>query len=194
MIVGLNVFNLIRDTNESQNKKCTVYISPSKQTENTYAAGDTTEAEQMYKVGERVYEILQDKGIDVYMPELSYDSLSRRVKQSERYGAQVYVAIHSNAGGGEGTECFYNTENPKSKALAECVYEKAADITPTEDRGLKDGKTQNLYEVITPECASCLLEVEFHDEKNKAQWICENTEKLAKAIADGIIEYLTEKE
>lgn len=175
---------------KEKTKSFDVYISPSKQVDNEYAAGDTTEAEQMYLIGERVCEILEDRGISVYMPDVNSDSLSARVDQAKRYKAKAYVAIHSNAGGGEGTECFYNENSEESRSLAENVYSRAASVTPTEDRGLKSGNKANLYEATEPTCASCLVEVEFHDDEDKAIWITEHTEELAVAVADGITEYL----
>jgi len=72
------------------------------------------------------------------------------------------------------------------------ILQAVADLTPTEDRGMKlgtGGENAELYEVINPQMACCLLEVEFHDQTDLASWIINNTEALGKAIADGIMIY-----
>lgn len=173
-----------------------VFLSPSNQSDNAYAAGGSvTEASAMRSLSESIKKVLEDNGITVYIagPE---DTLEQKVNTANDLGVGVYVAVHSNAGGdsggGEGTECFYNPDTRGSKTLAEYVYNKVAELTPTEDRGLKGGTEEEhyLYEVDHPDMANCLLEVEFHDTQKHAQWILDNEKDIANCIADGIMKYL----
>ncbi len=173
-----------------------VYLSPSTQYDNLYAHDNaTTEAAAMIDLASRVKAKLEAQGFKVYMcgPE---DSVKSKVAQGNQLKCGAYVALHSNSGGesgsGEGTECFYNTNIAGSKALAECIYNNVAALTPTEDRGLKDQTQRDLYEIEATNnvTACCLLEVEFHDIPNLAQWIMDHQEDSAQAIANGIITYL----
>lgn len=167
-----------------------VYLSPSNQWDNEYTGVDTTEAEQMRCVAEKVRAYLIDKGLKVYMAGEDL-SLVEKVDLANDLGVGIYVSIHSNAGDGlgEGTECFYNSRIAGSKQLASFVYNRVAAATPTDDRGIINVHDTELYEIQNTEMASCLVEVEFHDIKEHAQWIVDNTDALAEAIGDGIMEY-----
>ena len=69
-----------------------------------------------------------------------------------------------------------------------------AALTPTDDKGLIDGSDSNSenyqYEVGANKSPSCLIEVEYHDGPNVAQWILDNEDNIASALAQGICSYL----
>ena len=180
---------------DSEEFKPVIYLSPSNQTDNAYASGDTTEAKAMRSVSDSARKYLEQNGITVYTAREDY-SLQEKVEFANENNVTAHVAIHSNAGGesgsGEGTECFYNPEIYGSKILAEYIYGKVSRLTPTEDRGMFNGAegTTYLYEVATSKAASCLLEVEFHDTAEHAKWIIEHTDELGRAISDGIMQYI----
>ncbi len=179
-----------------EEKPLAVYLSPSNQTDNVYAGRQTdTEASVMRAIAEVTKRELEKQGVEVYMA-TEEDSLADKVNTANGLRVGTYVAIHSNAGGssgyGQGTEIYYNVDISGSRILAKNVYNAVADLTPTEDRGMKlgtGGENAELYEVINPQMACCLLEVEFHDQTDLASWIINNTEALGKAIADGIMIY-----
>ncbi len=172
-----------------------IYLSPSNQTDNPYAAGNTTEAEMMRNVSESVKKYLEQNGVTVYVAEPGF-SLQEKIDFANENNVTAHVAIHSNAGGdsggGEGTECFYNPKVLGSKVLAEYIYSRVSRLTPTDDRGMFDGTQGSayLYEVATSEVPNCLIEVEFHDSIERAQWIIDHTDELGKSIADGIMQYI----
>lgn len=172
-----------------------VYLSPSTQYDNLYACDNsTTEAAAMIDLAKRIKALLEADGYTVYMCG-EKDNVRQKVAAGNQLRCGAYIALHSNSGGesgnGQGTECFYNTKVPGSRALAECVYNNMAALTPTKDRGLKDETQRDLYEVYNNITACCLLEVEFHDIPQYAQWILDNQDASAKAIADGIKTYLS---
>ena len=179
-----------------EEKPLAVYLSPSNQTDNPYAGSSTeTEASVMRAVAEVTKRELEKQGVEVYMaaPE---DSLVDKVNTANGLRVGMYVAIHSNAGGasgyGHGTEIYYNADIRGSRILAKNVYNAVAELTPTEDRDMHlgtGGENAELYEVINPQMACCLLEVEFHDQADLATWIINHTEEIGKAIADGIMIY-----
>lgn len=173
-----------------------IYLSPSNQNDNIYAVGEVTEATVMREVSESTKKYLEQNGITVYVAQTDY-SLQQKIDFANENDVTAHVAIHSNAGGdsgsGEGTECFYNPKVYGSKVLAEYIYNRVARLTPTDDRGLFDGTdgTSYLYEVATSEMPNCLLEVEFHDSQEHAQWIVDHTDEIGKSIADGIMQYIS---
>lgn len=174
------------------NNSNTVYLSPSNQVDNTFAVGDTNEAAECRKIAEKTAAILQQSGITVIIAEETASLQDKTAMGANNYGA--YVAIHTNQGQGVGTDCFYNSASEASKALAQAVYDPVAELTPTADRGLMDGSQSDSetyqYEVAENSSPCCLIEVEFHDGENVGQWILNNEDAIAQAIATGICNYL----
>ncbi|MBQ8927674.1 MAG: N-acetylmuramoyl-L-alanine amidase [Oscillospiraceae bacterium] len=171
-----------------------VFLSPSTQYDNIYACdGVTTEAVAMIDLAKRVRDLLEADGYTVYMCG-EEDSIKEKVTQGNALKCGAYVALHTNSGGesgyGQGTECYYNSQLAGSYELAENIYNRVAELTPTEDRGLKDETQRDLYELLNNHGACCLLEAEFHDIDEYSQWILDNKDELAKAIKEGIVAYL----
>ena len=170
----------------------TVYLSPSNQTDNKFYTGDTTEAAVCRIVAEKVKTILEQSGYTVLIAGEN-DTLETKTAMGANNLA-AYVAIHTNAGDGVGTDCYYNGNSAQSKALAQAVYDPVAELTPTDDGGLIDGaqsgSDSQVYEVSSNQSPACLIEMEYHDGPNVAQWILDNEDKLAQAVATGILNYL----
>ena len=199
---------------ESAGKKV-VYLSPESDTSKVYAIWDRndpvksqyTEHIQMSLVADKVKQILEQKGYEVYIadPKLSIRDKDKndqpqdhRGAEAKRLGADAYVAIHSNAapsansGSVQGATCYYNGNNDGSKELSDFIYKRLSKLTPTKDRGsLDDMKTLKPFaEVRLPVMANVLIEVEFHDYAAYAQWIVDNIDGIAECIAFGIDDYL----
>ncbi|HAJ98259.1 MAG TPA: hypothetical protein DCO72_11055 [Ruminococcus sp.] len=175
-----------------------VFLSPSTQENNEYACDPTISEEQvMFDLANRVSMLLQADGYTVYMCSRD-DNVKAKVKQGNTYGCGAYVALHSNSGsdgpGGSGTECYYNTEIEGSEDLAQNIYNRVAELTPTEDRGLKDQNQRDLYEILNNRYPCCLLEVDFHDNEEQSQWIIDNLDETAKCICDGIEAFLKSRD
>lgn len=170
-----------------------VYLSPSNQQDNAYYLGDTNEAVVTREIAEKVKVILEQSGLTVVIADENA-SLEDKVAMGNSNAFAAYVAIHSNAGEGVGTDCYYNGNSAQSQALAQAVYDPVAALTPTADRGLIDGaqtgSDSRNYEVSDNNSPCCLIEMEFHDGPNVAQWILDNKDNLAQAIATGICNYL----
>ncbi len=181
-----------------KNNTNAIYLSPSTQEDNLYACDESINEEMvMFDLANAVRALLEADGYTVYMCE-DTDNVKNKVVKGNELGCGAYIALHSNANenevGGQGTECFYNSTITGSRALAENVYNRVAELTPTEDRGLKDETQRDLYEIINNRYPCCLLEVEFHDNADGSQWILDNQDALAKAIKDGIVAYMKNKE
>ena len=169
----------------------TLYINPSVQYANLYVDNLGNEGKHMNDISILLVSML-DKytNITVYsnnsIPGLS---LSNSINQSNEVKADYHLAIHSNAGGGSGSEIFYTkTSYNFSKSILDSLNE----VLPYKTRGLKDG-SKSLYELKKTTGSACLLEILFHDEIKQATFIIDNKELIATAIYEGIISYFLEK-
>lgn len=181
-------------TEEPEAYPMTVFLSPSTQEDNQYACDSSvTEESAMFELAEKVKALLESEGIKVYMCG-DDDNVKKKVATGNELKCGAYVALHTNAGGesgtDEGTECYYNSTVEGSRELAENVYNRVAELTPTDDRGLKDENQRDLYEILNNQTPCCLLEVEFHDSETHSQWILDNQNEIAKCIKDGIMAFL----
>lgn len=164
-----------------------VYLSPSDQTKNYYAWGNTTEAVQCGKIAEACRKALVRCGVEVKVGQ--YDTMANRCAASDAFGADLHVPIHTNAYNGKvgGTRIFcYNKTGEGYKAARE-VFNVLAPITP----GTSESVTvnANLFEVRVPAAPTVYVECDFHDVTKIAKWIVNNTTTIGEAIAHGICNY-----
>lgn len=161
-----------------------VYLSPSNQDNNVGYGNYGTEKARMIELAEKVREKLVNN-FEVKMA--NYDStLASRAIESNKWNSDIYVALHSNAGGGRGCEVFAYSTASKGNILAHCIYNQLSAVTLTEDRGVK---YNSLYETKTPNAPAVLIECIFHDNKDDVEWYLNNIDNVATAIAKGIYEY-----
>lgn len=163
------------------------YISPSTQEHNKTALGDTEE-NIMHKVTDELVPLLKSVGLEILRGQKT-DTLSQMVRQSDLFGADFHVAIHSNAHDGKsrGCEIFHYPNSVNGKKLAESIYKYLEPLTPAKDRGIK---TSNVYyELKETHAPAVIVEVDFHDTIEGAKWIDENIYPIAEAIAKGICDY-----
>lgn len=159
-----------------------IYLSPSDQSDNAYAAGNTTEALQCKKIADACAKYLKANGYTVKVGSQSIGYVGR-VKESNSWGADVHIPIHTNAGGGDGTLVMSYTGYTNNKYVKN-VYNEVAKVSPGKDDGIR--VRTNLYE-ITETIALCVyVECEFHDNATLANWIISHVDDLGKAIAKGI--------
>ena len=174
-----------------------VYISPSTQENNVGVGNYGTEEKRMNEIADVVCPLLEYNGFEVKRnkPEMT---LSQVIADSDAWKPDVHVAIHSNAAGGtnagkaRGCEVFAYIIDGKvtnSQRLAEAIYKEVSAITPTADRGVKNGVPYKFAEIVTVKATSCIVEVAFHDNLEDAIWIISNIEQIGEAIAKGICNY-----
>ena len=164
-----------------------IYISPSDQTKNTYAAGNTNEAVQCRKIAKALVTALQRCGFEAKTNLTA--SMANRVTESNKWPADLHICIHTNAFNEAvaGTRIFaYDLKGAGYKA-AKAVFNVLAPITPGTSENIK--ARPELYEVRNSKAPCVYVEVDFHDVDEVALWIMENTEEIAEAIAEGICNY-----
>lgn len=160
-----------------------IYLSPSDQSDNITATG-STEARQCGDIARQCAKILNSRGhVTLVGDNTKRKSYIQRVKESNSMQADLHICIHTNAGGGQGTLVMCS---PKSKdnQYVQSVYKSVASLTPTNDLGIQ--VRQNLYEINATNAVCIYIEVEFHDNLKTQEWIEQNIDKIALAIADGI--------
>lgn len=162
-----------------------VFLSPSDQWSNTVATGKHSEAKHCIEIAKACEKYLKLNGIDVKIGDSSREeTYPTRVKESNAWRADLHIPIHTNAGGGKGTQIFTHPLSLNDK-FVKSIYNEVAKITPTPDRGIT--ATTNLYEINETIAVCCYIEVEFHDNISTENWIDTNIDDIGKAIARGVI-------
>ena len=164
-----------------------IYVSPSSQTDNKYAVGDTTEAAQCRKIAKALVTALERCGFEA-MTNLTGD-MYKRVAESNKWGADLHLPIHTNAHNKKvkGTRLFSYDRKGAGYKACKAILAALAPVTP----GTSDSITAKitLYEVWKPKAPTAYIEVAFHDNAEEAQWIIDNTQVIAEAICKGVCEF-----
>lgn len=164
-----------------------IYVSPSTQDWNQYAGGGTgvTDSEEHWcrKAAAVVVADLILAGHTVKMGGVL--SATANADDANRWGAELYVAFHTNAGGGMGTEVWYYTGSTKGAALAKAVYNALAPVTNNPDRGVK--ASTGYIELRRPKAPAIIVEAIFHDRLDEAQEMREDYAEFGHAVARGVV-------
>ena len=78
-----------------------IYLSPSNQDGNLYAYGNTNECEQCNRIADAAKEALERCGFTVRKAEQG-QNMNVSINESNSWGADLHIPIHTNAGGGSG--------------------------------------------------------------------------------------------
>ena len=160
-----------------------VFISASDQKSNTYAYGNTNEAEQCSRIAHLLDNFLSKNGVECIV---GTGDMYNRVSQSNSENPDVHIAIHTNAFNGKvmGTRVFYY-DMKESYSFARSVYDSLAPVTI----GDSDNITQNqeLYELHATKAPAVYCECEFHDSLTGAKFIIDNKREIAEAIGRGVL-------
>lgn len=164
-----------------------IFLSPSNQKLNTYAAGNTTEDVQCGKIAAACESALKRCGFEVKTEQ--YDTMQNRVAHSDAWGADLHVPIHTNAFNNKvgGTRIFYYKAGTEGEKASKAVYNAMKALSP----GTSDNCSPNtsLYELRVPKAPAVYVEAEFHDVPEYAKWIIANTDEIGEAICSGICDY-----
>ena len=117
------------------------------------------------------------------------DPVGSEVKEANASGADVAVSFHTNAGGGNGSESYYWTNDLKGQKLA-TLCEKHAKSIGQNSRGIKPGN--HLYFIKNTNMTAVLCECAFIDNDTDNDIIDTTAEQRAfgVAYAKAILEYL----
>lgn len=165
-----------------------IYISASTQEHNKGITPFSTEEKEMNLIADELIPLLLEDGrFAVKRNTITMDPY-QCAADSNKFLANIHIAIHSNAGGGEGTEVFTFGPGTSSEKLGKALYDQIAPLSPGKDRGVK--YNPGLVEVgKTVNATSCLIELAFHDNKADAEWLVNNRKAIAQALYKGVLSY-----
>ena len=164
-----------------------IFLSPSNQTPNTYAYGNTNEAVQCGKMAEAAEKALKRCGFEVKT--MQWESMQVKCKESDKWGADLHVPIHTNAYNKSvtGTRTMCYEKKGEGYKAAQAIHKPLAALTPGTSENIS--AHPELYELNTPKAPAVYLEVDFHDVAKIAKWLIENTEAIGETICKGICDY-----
>ena len=165
-----------------------VYISPSDQTENRYAWGNTNEHAQCQKIAEAEAAALRRSGVEVKLAAFG-TTMAQRCAESDAWRADIHNCVHTNAFNGKvmGTRMFCYAIPGKGYDACKAVFAELAPLSPGTSENIQKA---SYYEVRVPNAPSVYCECEFHDTAEGAKWIAEHTTDIGEAIAKGLCKYL----
>ena len=171
------------------NDEIRIFLSPSNQSDNTYAYGDTDEAAVCGQIAKATEKALKRCSPRFNVKTMQWETMQVKCKESDAWGAHNHIPIHTNAYNGKvaGTRIFVYKKSGTAYEAAQDIYDELAPITP--------GKSENisaypeLYELRAPKAPAVYIEVDFHDNKEVAKWLAENTEAAGEAICKGLCKH-----
>lgn len=169
-----------------------VYLSPSLQEYNLYVNGGTEE-EITNLIADAMEKYLLASGIDFTRndPQMS---LGEAIAASNQGGYDLHFAIHSNAapeslqGKLQGIDTYYFYQSPYGQEMADIVTQNMKQIYPMPQK-VNTVPTATLRELRRTAAPAVLVEVGYHDNTEDADWIKDNIEQIAKALAMSITDY-----
>ena len=161
-----------------------IYLSPSNQYGNLYSYGNTNECDQCNRIADAAKTALERCGFEVKKAPKLQDMMES-INESNEWGADLHMPIHTNAGGGNGTVCMVFRADEASLKFAKPIYEEVQAITPGKvDYGIRE--YPELSELKYTNMLAVYTEVDFHDNYSIAKWIVEHTTEIGEALAKGV--------
>jgi len=151
-------------------------------------------------IANKLIDMLQGGRIDyaVVADDIEDTSLSHRVTTADNVFKKdkraIYLAIHSNSGGGSGFELFTSPGQTKSDKIANIFCDSYAKHFPEfkfrADRSDGDAdKEADFYVLRKTDCPAILVENLFFDNKKEAEFLLseEGQTRIAKCLYDAIM-------
>lgn len=154
------------------------------------------------QVAQRVCALLPSKYFEVKMSRSSNHTpndsnpnadLGRRAAEANAWGADVFVSIHLNAGGGHGVETYRSVADGKSTTLATDIQNAVQSATGMPAHGepvktkIGDGGRDWICVIRESNMPACLVECGFIDNSQDMNgW---SADKYARGIYNGICKY-----
>jgi len=147
----------------------TVYLSPSTQEYNPYVTSAGTEEYFMNLIADAMIPYLQQFGINYYRntPEMTAGS---SLRDSNSKNVDFHLPIHSNASG--------PGQEGRNRGVIVFYYPRSAN-------------GQRMARTTAP---AVLIEVAYHDNVEDAEWIQNNIDTIARALADSLNKYFSTAE
>jgi len=162
---------------------------------NTGAAGNgLREQDITYNVAKKLGDLLATKGLQVKLSRPTKDTnlgtdnnsaINARYTMVNSWGADYFISIHCNAGGGTGAETYYYAD--RSKPYAQVIQDTFVSRIGVRDRGVKHGIFGVIRYTTMP---AVLVELAFIDTAADAEVLRNRQDDMAAALAAGFAELL----
>lgn len=166
-----------------------IYLSPSCQSPNVYASGNTNEQEQCNLIAEYAEVALRRCEFKVNRAPKG-QSMVENISESNAWCADLHIAIHTNAFNGTltgGTLAMIYSNNDENRKAGMSILDTVAAISPGPDYTLRTNP--ELAELNSTKAIAVYLECEFHDTIEGATWIINNVKCIGEAICEGVCNY-----
>lgn len=169
-----------------------IALSPEDRSSNTYhpqalyQGHSTNEHEQMCRCADLLEKELLRCGFAV--KNMQYGSMYDRVADGNGWGADLYIALHTN--GFDGTvagtrvHCY---PSDKSRKIGKLIQDRIAPLSPGKSEKLVE--SSGLYELKATKMAAVLPEFGFHDNREEAQWLVDSMDDIARETAMAVCDF-----
>ena len=167
----------------------TIYLSPSEQSANKYAAGNTDEATQCKRIAAACAAALTARNFKVILePDVS---VVDRVK-IDKSSIDWYIPIHTNAFNGEvtGTRIMCrDASDVPDRTMAEYILKRVDAVCPGTSSNISYWGDHWFEQRETKPVPNVYVECDFHDVPEVALFIIDHADQIGEAIARGICDF-----
>ena len=124
------------------------------------------------------------------------DGLMERVREASESESDIFVSVHNNSAlvpgpTARGTETFFRSNDPRSRALAESVQSSVVSALGTVDRGIIDNQTRGYYVLRYIDKPAILVEVAFLSNPDEEELLSHDwfRQRAAEGIFNGLLKY-----
>ncbi len=170
-----------------------VYLSPSTQEFNPYYDGMGSEEYYMNLIADCMIPYLDASDI-AWRRNTPEDTAQTSAQNSNDVGADLHVAIHSNAAPEElsgkltGTDVYYYTTSENGRRAATIFANNLQMIYPNPGK-VRTVPTTGLAELRRTKAPAILIELAYHDNRDDANWIRTNIRDIAKNLSESVADY-----
>ena len=154
----------------------------------TGVAGIKYEEQLTEPVAEIAAQILRQHGVDA-VSNAPHTKAGDVASWANKVGADVFVDIHTDAVNGKarGTSAFYHPGSSKGEVLAAHLYNFVGGVGGV--RRSMHSRT-DLIALYGTKAVSALVELEFHDRADTADFVKDNWNAYGEAVAKAVLAYL----
>ena len=158
------------------------------------------EQDLVYTIGQRLADRLRANGNfevrlsrptrDTQLGTSTSTSLSARVNEANRWGADYFISLHTNAAtspSASGSEAYVYARGTRAFDFATDILDSLTEITGLRDRGVKP--RPGLYVLRKTRMPATLLELGFITNPGDAALMRDDPDLFAEGIYRGILEY-----
>ena len=147
----------------------------------------------MNRLADAMTPYLETSGINVSRNDPA-GTVGNSIRMSNAGNYDFHLALHSNAsppatsGQQAGIDLYYYPSSAPALRMANILADNLRPIYPQPEK-VRTLATTSLVEVRATRAPAVLAELGYHDNPQDAQWIENNLQTIARALATGVCEY-----